>query len=179
MREWSPATGVRRAMSNEPVRLDGVTGWNKLMVVQVVRSIRIAHEINSYCWSLHQVKGSPTTAKLTVGKANVMRWDRGLNHFLIDAASLTDLQASIVSEVGTELYPDARELRGPLMLHVPSDRVGDVLYLFRDNHEEAVGRIAEGPDARNKRNGIYKMQFGEDLQRIVGDRHVIPKPGYA
>lgn len=72
-------------MNNEGMRIDPVTRWNGHMVEQVVRSMWFAHQFSDTCWSLHQVKGSPRTANLTVGRANVIHWDWILNHLLIDA----------------------------------------------------------------------------------------------
>lgn len=161
-------------MTNESRPIDPVTGWHTAMVEQVVQSMKIAHEFNPNCWSLHQVKGSPTTAKLTVGKANVMRWDRDLNHLLIDATSLTEEQAYL--EIATERFPTARDLAEPFMLHLPNTGVAELIDLFRDNHEDAARRLASGPDGQSKRNGIFKAEFGDHLMRISGK--TIPEPGY-
>lgn len=146
------------------------------MVNQVMRSMGFAHRLNDTFWALHQVKGSPTTAKLTVGKANVMRWDWDLSHLLIDALSLSGAQTSVLAEIGTEKVPKARNLDTPLMLHLPSGRLAELLDLFRVTHEEAVSRLASGPDAQSKCNGIFKAEFGNHLIHISG--RTIPGPGY-
>lgn len=163
-------------MNNDRMPIDPLTRWNGDMVEQVVQSMRIAHHLNDHCWSLHQVKGSPTTAKLTVGKANVMRWDWDLNHLLIDALSLTEAQASVLAEIKTEKFPKARDLDTPLMMHLPNARLAELLHLFRHAHEEAVRRLVSGPEGQSKDRGIFKAEFGDHIMRISGK--TIPEPGY-
>ncbi len=163
-------------MSTVPDYVDRSTGWDKRMVAQAHRSLQLAHSINPSCWSLHQVKGAPTTAKLTVGKANVLRWGRDRNEILIDAASLSDEQQTAFGELEKDRFPKARDVDQPFFLYFPSERIPELLELFRENHEDAVQRIARGPEAMSKRVGIFQKSFGDDMDRILGRR--IPRPRY-
>lgn len=163
-------------MSSESDHVDRSTRWDKHMVAQVERSLQIVHSINPRCWSLHQVKGSPQTAKLTAGKANVLRWGPDQNELLIDAAYLSEEQRTAFEELEKERFPKARDLEQPFFLYPPSERIPDLLNLFRENHEDAVQRIARGPEAMSKRAGIFQKSFGDDLDRILRKR--IPRPKY-
>lgn len=163
-------------MERRPEYIDAKTGWDKRMVAQVDRSLQLTHSINPRCWSLHQVKGSPTTAKLTVGKANVLRWGRERNEILIDAASLSEIQQTAFDDLEKEHFPNARDLDKPFILYLPRERIPELLEVFRENHEDAVQRLARGPDATSKRAGIFQKSFADDLERILHTS--IPRPRY-
>lgn len=154
---------------DEELLIDPETGWNRLMVVQMVESIKVAHQINPSSWCIHPDHNTPFVA---VEMVNIGHPGFSL---IVSTENLTQQQTHIL-----ESYCDkSRVYSGRpwgAYLRFPEDQVRNVLDLMRDAHLSAVERLARDVKSRTVRWKEHREDFRREFERIAGAS--IPEPGY-
>jgi len=153
--------------------IDPQTGWNRLMVRQVARSIQAAHQIHPGCWCIHSWENEPMFA---VEMVNVVTVGPTIPYGLI--VSTDELDEPQLSLVATYRHP-TRVFSGrpwATYLHIPRDQVGPVLLSLESAHLRAVKRLAEGVRSKAMRWTWHRDDFREQIQRIAGI--AVPEPQY-
>ncbi len=79
--------------------IDPATGWNRLMVERLVRSINIAHEINPNGWAIHPADYLPEAAYLTVERPIVASVGREVNQLIVSTQELGEGDLAIVANL--------------------------------------------------------------------------------
>jgi hypothetical protein len=156
----------------ETREIDETTGWNLRMMRQMAISIREAHAINPNSWCIHSYGEAPMPA---VGHINI--GSVGPEHpygLLVDITNANEQQAQIVEELGG----DRRSSTAPWWryLHVPGDRVNDVLEQCGDLHMDAVRRTAEGVKTKAGRWKWHRADLAEEMSWLLGEP--LPEPAY-
>ena len=154
--------------------IDPETGWNRLMVELVARSIHVAHEINPNSWLLDHTHGG---ILLKVGFVNILIIRSSGAHEVVlskDAIDLNDVE----SISGVDVDPSKAHVSRPwaLFLEVSSKSLEEVLERFHAAQTEAVERSASGVKTRLQGWDRHKTELRDEIERIVGTS--IPQPGY-
>jgi|GEM_PF-2672304 len=162
---------------NSESNIDPDTGFNRLMVEQMAKSIQIAHDINpkSWCIDSWQDNNNRLHPIPAVGSVNIMSIGPGTPHgFMVDISESDIDQQQFIKEL---LDPTRQYKHYPwaTYLLIPGDRVGEVLARLSSEHESSVRRVASHVKITNRWKR-HNLQFVAQIESLLG--YELPKPAY-
>lgn len=167
------ATNDDRIPPSSELLIDPETGWNRLMVDQMARSIQVMHEILPNAWCIHSWENEPIVA---VASMNIGSVGPTVPHGLIVSTVNLDQQQTQLVETYSDNTRVFAERPWAAYLRIPEDHVRRVLVLLGDAHATAVKRLAGQVTSRANRWKSHRDDFRKEFERIA--RVSIPEPGY-
>jgi len=155
--------------------IDPETGWNRLMVERLVRSIKIAHEINPDGWAIHPADYLPEAAYLSIGRPIVASVGREVNQLIVGAQALSESDLALVVKLdkGRKYTDDG--MQDARIIEFPMERSAEIIAKFGDGHEEIVRRLASGM-RRTRAAKWHSENYRNQLERAAEES--VPNPAY-
>jgi hypothetical protein len=158
------------ATGAEPL-IDPETGWSRLMVERMVKSIHIASAISSWVWTTTIYQGRPI---LNIGNINFVSGGKnGAMYLLVDHEALKPGAVEMF-----EAFRTAGDLHSNpsfSWVDLPLDSTADALAVFADAHEAAIRKEAKKWKI-NQRWKWFQDEARQTISKVAGED--IPEPGY-
>ncbi len=154
--------------------IDPDTGWNRLMVEQMARSIDVAHQLNPNSWAVHIWSGQPI---LSVGFLNVISVGPTQPYgLLVDTTILDEAARSLARsrQDANKRYGDERPWAS--YLGVPPNEAIQILEVLGSSHIAAVTRCAEQVQTHAHRWRDHREDFRKQIERVA--EVSLPQPSY-